>query len=173
VTGPSTNLWTADGDFQITADGFPGWFADGYEATPLSFAVTDFAGVGVNIGTLTYVYSFVQVGWVVTGYPPLLGTTPPGTYLPLTISQGPAPPATLSTVPNVVGMYYYSAQLALLQAGCLIAFPTFVIAPTVNPGYVTGQSIAAGTQVNPQTLVTITASGFLVPNQGVGNVPVP
>lgn len=174
MVGPGTNLWSADGNFNISADGKGGWSADGYEPTDLVYAVADFAGVGSSIGTLTYVYSpLVPIGFVVTGYPPLLSTTPPGSVVPLTISIGPAPPVTLVTVPNVVGLYYYSAQLALLQAGLLIAFPNFVNAPGIVPGIVTGQSIAAGTVVNPQTLVTITVSGFLVQMQGGQTVPVP
>lgn len=173
MVGPGTNLWTADGNFGTTADGFPGWFADGYEATPLFFATTDFAGVGVNIGALTYVYSFVQSGWVVTGYPPLLGVDPPGSYQNLVISNGPAPPAVTATVPNVLGEYYYQAQLDLLQARCLIDLPTFVNAPGVVPGIVTGQSLPGGTVVPDQTRITLTVSGFLVTMQGGLVVPVP
>lgn len=174
MIGPGTNLWTADGNFNITADGRFGWKADGYEPTELFVAEVDAALVGRNIGVLTYVYdALVPLGWVITGYPPLLSSFPVGSFIPLTISQGPAPAVTTVTVPNVIGKYYYEANLALLQAGLLIAFPTFVLSSTVLPGYVTAQSLASGTIVGPQTLVTLTASGFSVTLQGVGPVPVP
>lgn len=175
MIGLGTDLWSADGNFEASADGFPGWSADGYEPNPLFFAVLRFAAVGVNIGTITYVYSTVgtPVGWVITGYVPLLTSAPAGSYVNLVVSNGPAPAPTPSIVPNVVGEYYYDAQLAILQAGMLIQPPKFVVDTAVNPGYVIAQSLVAGTQVNPQTPMTITVSGFLVTNQPGVIVPVP
>ena len=76
-------------------------------------------------------------------------------------------------MPNVVGKYYYDAQLAILQAGMLIKPPNFVVDTAVNPGYVIAQSLVAGTQVGPQTPMSITVSGFLVTNQPGVIVPVP
>ena len=174
---PRTDIyfWSADGAFDWSADGYPGWSADGYEPTPLEAARTFLAAYGLNVGVITYAYSDygVPVGWVMTGYPPLLGTLPVGTYVNLVVSEGPTPPATVLVVPNVVGLYYYDAQLALLQAGFLIAPPVFVNAPGVVPGIVTTQSLAAGVAVTVQTQITITASGFLVPMQGGTIQPVP
>ena len=173
--GPGTNLWSADGNFGTSADGFPGWSADGYEPTPLFFAVVDFAAVGVNVGPITFAYSTVgtPIGWVITGYVPFINPALAGQYIPLVVSNGPAPAPTLVTVPNVVGKYYYDAQLAILQAGLLIQPPKFVINNSVNPGYVISQSLVAGTQVSPQTPMSITVSGFQVVNQPGVIVPVP
>jgi beta-lactam-binding protein with PASTA domain len=166
MIGNGTNLWSADGNFAWTADGFPGWSADGYEPTPLQFAVQDLAAFGVNIGVLTYAFSStVPVGWVITGYVPFLSTAFAGQFIPLTISGGPAPRPTPITVPNVVGLFYVDAQLALLHAGFLIAQPQFVLSSTVLPQYVISQSIPAGTVFTQQTQVTIVVSGFPVTNQ--------
>jgi beta-lactam-binding protein with PASTA domain len=166
--------WTADGFNQWTADGFYGWTADGYEPTTLAAAVTAFAAVSVNVGQLTYVYDpLVPEGFVITGYVPLLLSAVPGSYVPLVISLGPAPTPKVVTVPNVIGRFYYDAQLVLLQAGFLIASPTWVLSSTVLPQYVISQSIAAGTQFTQQTQVTITVSGFTVINQPSIPTPVP
>lgn len=162
--------WTADGFNQWSADGFYGWSADGYQPTTLQAAVAALAAVGVNVGVISYVYDpGVPDGYVITGWPPLLSATP-GSYVPLTVSQGPAPPVTQATVPNVVGKFYYDAQLALGQARLLIAPPIFVLSTTVKPQYVISQSIAAGSVVAEQTQVTITVSGFtaiMQPNTAV------
>lgn len=173
--GLGTNLWSADGNFEASADGFPGWSADGYEPTPLFFAVVDLASVGVNVGLITFAYSTVgtPLGWVITGYVPFITSALAGQYIPLVVSNGPAPVPTLVTVPNVVGKYYYDAQLAILQAGLLIQPPVFVINNSVNPGYVISQSLVAGTQVSPQTAMSIVVSGFQVVNQPGIIVPVP
>ena len=167
-------LWSSDGFNQWTTDGFYGWTTDGYEPTTLIAAVTAFAAIGVNIGTLTYVYDpVVPLGYVITGWYPLLSSAPVGSYVPLTISDGPAPAPTLVTVPNVVGKFYYDAQLALLQAGLLIAPPNWVLSSTVLPQYVISQSIAAGTVITPQTQVSINVSAFSVINQPSKPTPVP
>ena len=174
MVGPGTNLWSADGNYQVSADGFPGWSADGYEPTTLTVAEVDLAAFGVNVGALTYVYSAtVPAGYVITGYPPFMSSAFAGQYIPLVISNGPAPAPKIVTVPNVVGLFYYDAQLALLNAGFLIAQPAFALSATVLPQYVISQSIAAGTQFTQQTQVTIVVSGFRVTNQPGISVPVP
>lgn len=166
-------LWSADGQNQWTADGFYGWSADGYQPTTLQAAVKALAAVGVNVGLITYVYSaIVPEGYVITGWEPLLSSTP-GSYVPLTVSQGPAPVPTLVTVPNVVGKFYYDAQLAILQAGLFIAPPTWVLSTTVIPQYVISQSLTAGALVTPQTQMTIVVSGFSVLVQPGIPTPVP
>lgn len=166
--------WSADGFNQWSADGFYGWTADGYQPTTLDVVVTAFASVGANVGPLTYVYDpVVPAGFVITGWAPLLASALPGSYTPLLISQGPAPAVVLATVPNVVGKFYYDAQLALLQARLLIASPVFVLSSTVLPQYVISQSIAPGSQVAEQTQVTITVSGFKVIMQPNTSVAVP
>ena len=171
--GASTYLWSADGNYQITADGFPGWSADGYEPTPLAVAQAALGANQIQVGTLTYQYSVngTPIGYVVTGWPAQLGL-PAGSVLNLIISNGPAPPVAPLIVPNVVGMYYYDAQLALLEAGIRTAPPNIVIAPGVNPGYVTAQSLVAGTPVTGQPQCIITVSGFINQLQGGAQVPV-
>jgi beta-lactam-binding protein with PASTA domain len=174
MVGPGTNEWSTDGNYQWSTDGFTGWSTDGYEPTSLEVATADLAGFGVNVGALTYVYnSLVPIGFVITGYIPYLSSAFAGQYIPLVISQGPAPPPVELTVPNVVGKFYYDAQLALLDAGFLTAQPTFALSNTVLPQYVISQSIAAGTQFTQQTQVTIVVSGFSVTNQPGVVVPVP
>jgi beta-lactam-binding protein with PASTA domain len=81
--------------------------------------------------------------------------------------------STPNLVPNVIGKYYYDAQQAILAAAMLIAPPVWALSSTINPGYVISQSIAAGTNVNPQTPMTITVAGFPVTNQPGVVVPVP
>jgi beta-lactam-binding protein with PASTA domain len=172
---PNTvNFWTADGFNQWTADGYYGWTADGYEPTTLAAAVAGFAARSANVGLLTYVFDpLVPDGYVITGWGPLAAAALAGSYTPLTISMGPAPTPVIITVPNVVGKFYYDAQLALLDAGFLIAQPTFALSSTVLPQYVLSQSIAAGTQFTKQTQVTIVVSGFSVLQQPGVPTPVP
>lgn len=169
------NEWSADGRLNWTADGYPGWSADGYEPTPLECAVTYFAEVGVNVGTLTYQCSNdgVPLGWVITGYVPYINVAYAGQYIPLTISNGPCVGSTPLTVPNVVGLFYYDAQLAILDAGFLIGPPIWALSGTVLPQYVISQSIPAGTLVSNQTQILITVSGFPVINQPGIITPVP
>jgi hypothetical protein len=161
-------LWTADGYNGWSADGFTGWSADGYEPVPLALATAALALYGVNVGVLTYAYSnLVPVGYVITGFVPYLNTSYAGQYIPLVISNGifPVPPGPPARVPNVVGMYYFDAQLAILDAGLLIAPPIPVISSTVLPQYVVSQSLPGGTEVPQQTQITITVSGFTVLQQ--------
>lgn len=166
-------FWTADGFNQWTADGFYGWSADGYEPTTLQAAVAGLAAVGVNVGLITLAFDpIVPLGYVITGWPALLSATP-GSFVPLTVSEGPAPAPKIMIVPNVVGKFYPDAQLALLQAGFLIAQPTFVLSSTVLPQYVISQSIAAGAQFTQQTQVAIVVSGFSVLQQPGVPTPVP
>jgi len=165
--------WSADGFNQWSADGFYGWTADGYEPTLLQAAVTALAAVGVNVGVITYANDpLVPSGYVITGWPALLSSTP-GSFVPLTVSQGTAPPVTQALVPNVVGKFYSDAQLALGQARLLIAPPVFVLSATVKPQYVISQSMAAGLLVAEQSQVIITVSGFTAIVQPNVSVPVP
>jgi beta-lactam-binding protein with PASTA domain len=166
-------FWTADGFNQWSADGFYGWSADGYQPTTLQAAVAGLAAVGVNVGVLTYVSDpIIPTGYVITGWAALLSATP-GSFVPLTVSQGPAvlPPTAL--VPNVVGRFYYDAQLALGQARLLCPQPTFALSATVLPQYVISQSIPAGSLVAEQTQVTIVVAGFSVLQQPGIPTPVP
>ena len=173
MIGPGTNLWSADGNYNVTADGYPGWSADGYEPTTLAVAQADLAAFGVNVGVITYAYSAtVPVGYVITGYVPFLSSAYEGQAIPLVLSNGPSPTPRQAIVPNVVGLYYYDAQLAILNASLLTAPPVWVLA-AADPGYVTAQSLAAGATVNQQTQMTITVSGFPVVNQPGIVVPVP
>jgi beta-lactam-binding protein with PASTA domain len=167
ISPENTNpLWSADGQNQWSADGFYGWSADGYQPTTLEAAVTNLAVFGVNVGLLTFVFNpLVPLGFVITGYTPFLNPAFAGQFMPLLISNGPAPAPKPVTVPNVVGLFYYDAQLALLHAGFLIAQPQFVLSSTVLPQYVISQSIPAGTVFTQQTQVTIVVSGFPVTNQ--------
>jgi len=64
--------------------------------------------------------------------------------------------------PSVVGMYYYDAQLAILDASMLIAPPVFVPSNAVLPGYVISQSILPGTVVPTQAQMSITVSALRV-----------
>lgn len=98
----------------------------------------------------------------------------------------------MATVPNVIGLDYISAQLAILDAGMLIQPPTFVVTssliqtadqatptadsstptadaggvPAVLPTYVTNQSLTAGTVVGAQVPLGITVSGYVSVQQG-------
>jgi beta-lactam-binding protein with PASTA domain len=128
---PNTNpAWSADGFNGWSADGYYGWTADGYEPTTLTAAVAGLAAVGVNVGVITLAFDpVVPIGYVITGWPALLSSAP-GSFVPLTVSDGPAPVPVILTVPDVVGKFYYEAQLALLQAGFLIALPTWSLSTT-------------------------------------------
>jgi beta-lactam-binding protein with PASTA domain len=181
MSGP-TNMWSADGWENWSADGYPGWSADGYEPNPLAFAVSFITNGGDLVGSITPQYSaLVPYGWVITGYPGIMTEQPLNTSINLLISAGAAPvppvpvpivpPTTL--VPNVVGKFYIDAQLAILNAGLLIALPSWALSSTSSPQFVISQSLAAGSRVNQQTQMTIVVSGFPVQNQGVGTVPVP
>jgi beta-lactam-binding protein with PASTA domain len=158
--------WSADGFNQWSADGFYGWTADGYQPTLLAAAVTNLAVFGVNVGLLNFAFDpVVPLGFVITGYVPFLSSQYAGQYIQLTVSNGPAPPARTRFVPNVVGLYYYDAQLLILRSGLLTAQPTFVLSSIINPQFVISQSIPEGTAVNEQTQVSIVVSGFPVTNQ--------
>jgi eukaryotic-like serine/threonine-protein kinase len=168
-------FWSADGAplGGWSADGFRGWSADGYEPTSLAVATTALAALGLNVGVLTYVFSsVVPIGYVITGYPAFFGE-PAGSYIPLAISNGPAPASRVRFVPNVVGKFYFDAQQMILRSGLLIGYPVFALSTTVLPQYVISQSIAAGTQVAEQTMVSIIVSGFSVLQQPGVPTPVP
>jgi hypothetical protein len=162
-----TNLWDFSGNWNWDFSGYPGISWDGYEPTPLECAVTYFAEVGVNVGTLTYQCSSsgVPLGWVITGYVPYINPAYAGQYIPLTISNGPCVTPVPVTVPNVVGLFYYDAQLAILDAGLRIAQPSWALSKTVLPQYVISQSLVAGSSVAAQSLMTIVVSGFTVLQQ--------
>jgi beta-lactam-binding protein with PASTA domain len=121
---------------------------------------------GANVGVITYVYSStIPLGYVITDVTPYLNTNNVGKYIPIEVSNGPAPAVKQLPVPNVVGMFYQDALQALNYWGLLVNPPALAISATVDPQYVISQSIAAGTLVNPQTPITITVSGFTVLQQ--------
>lgn len=134
VPNNCTNLWDFSGNWDWDFSGYPGWSWDGYEPTPLECAVTYLAEVGVNVGQLTYQCSSlgVPLGWVITGYVPYINPAYAGRYFPLIISNGPCPVPLYTTVPNVIGMFYYDAQLAILDAALRIAQPIWGFASTVQ-----------------------------------------
>ena len=174
-TGPGTNLWDASGNYNWSMDGYTGFSWDGYEPTSLAVATADLAGWGVNVGTITYVYDpLVPIGYVITGYVPFLSSAYAGQYIPLTVSGGPPPAGRQYLVPNVVGMYYYDAQLLIRDRGFWTATPTWVLSSTVLPGYVISQTgPTPGTFVTQLIQINITVSGFPVTNQPGTIVPVP
>jgi beta-lactam-binding protein with PASTA domain len=140
----------------------------------LAVATSQLAAFGVNVGFVTYAYDpLIPLGDVITDYSQFLSRVYAGQYIPLTVSNGQAPPARARFVPNVVGMFYFDAQLLILRSGLLVGPPSWVVSPTVNPQFVISQSIAAGTLVAEQTPVTIVVSGFPVMNQGGVIVGVP
>ena len=174
MTGPGTNIWDASGNYAWSMDGFTGFTWDGYEPTTLAVATADLAASHDNVGAITYVNDpLVPVGYVITGYVPFLSSAYAGQYIPLKVSGGPPAPGRIYTVPNVVGEYYYDAQLNILDAGFWIAPPVFVLSATVIPGYVISQSVPAGTRTPNLEQITITVAGFPVTNQPGIIVPVP
>jgi serine/threonine-protein kinase len=141
----------------------------------LQQAVALLAAAGVSLGNpITYAYSStIPVGYVIS-QTPSPGEANYGTLVYLTVSNGPAPKATSATVPNVVGRYYYDAQLAILDAQCTIAAPNWIVSATVEPGYVISQSVAAGTvaPIGEQVLITVskyTQPAYIAP--GAVNIP--
>jgi beta-lactam-binding protein with PASTA domain len=174
VTGPGTNIWDASGNYVWSMDGKTGFSWDGYEPTSLAVAQADLAAFGVNVGAITYVNDpLVPVGYVITGYVPFLSSAYAGQYIPLVVSGGPPNPGRTYHVPNVVGEYYYDAQLNILDGGFWIALPVFVLSATVLPGYVISQSIPANTTTQVLQQIVITVAGFPVTNQPGTIVPVP
>jgi len=160
VTTLTVPTWTADGYWNWTADGYPGWTADGFEPRDYAAAQAILAAEGVSFGEpVTYAYSPLNapVGFVI-GYNPSAGqAVPAGTTAP-TISLGPVPVPPTLTVPNVVGKYFYDAQLALLQAGFLIGQPTYQPSASIIPGIVISQSVSAGSTFTTQWQVLIVVS---------------
>lgn len=73
------------------------------------------------------------------------------------------PPIPGLTVPNVVGLYFYDAQLAILQAGFWINTPVEVDAPGEVLGIVLTQSIAPGSFFLLPQQITITVAAYLSP----------
>lgn len=175
----TTPLWSADGNQAITADGYPGWSADGYEPTTLGAAIGWLGMRGYFVGQVSTQYStLVPAGLVITGYPGKAALAGLGGYVNLIISAGPAPvsPVTpspgvgVTIVPNVVGLYYYDAQLAILNAKLLIQAPTWVLNAAVKPGYVISQTLTAGSTVNQQTGMAVVVSGH--PNINTQGIPI-
>jgi beta-lactam-binding protein with PASTA domain len=163
MLGPGTYLWSADGNYNVSADGYPGWSADGYEPVALAVAIKALANAGSYVTSITYVAnSLVPPGYVITGFVPYLTTPGP---VALEVSAYPPRVANMVYVPDTVGMFYYDAQLAILDAGLLIAPPNLVISSLVLPQYVISQSLKEGTQVAQQTPMTITVSAFTVVQQ--------
>src|SRR5271157_3161776 len=174
MIGPGTNQWSMDGNYAWSMDGFTGFSWDGYEPTSLADATADLAAFGVNVGAITYVVDpLVPVGYVITGYIPFFSSAYAGQYIPLQVSGGPPISPGLLYVPDVVGEYYYDAQLDILDAGLRIAPPTWALSSTVLPQYVISQSLSAGSFVPQQTQMSIVVAGFPVTNQPSSIVPVP
>ena len=117
--------------------------------------------------TLTALQLQTQAAYAASVNPPGLvfqQTPAPGTPVPV----GSTVVVTLplqQVVPNVVGMYFYDAQLALLQAGFLIAAPVLADNPgeTIPLGTVMSQSIPPGTAypAGTQVQITITVIAYL------------
>jgi hypothetical protein len=102
--------------------------------------------------------------------------TPPGTVIAQSIPAGAAVPAVpqpsvtltvsqyLLVVPNVVGLYVYDAQQAILGGGFMIAPPILQgVSEGVTLGIVLSQSIAAGTTfpAAQQVTISITVAAYL------------
>ena len=126
----------------------------------------------------SYVYSGSYVLGLVAAQSPLGGTFAPAgsiVIFNLSLGAGPPAPAGYGVVPNVLGMFYYDAQLALLGAGFRIAFPRFKLpaSPAFLPQYVIGQSIPGGAIVALQTLIKIDVNGFTVVLLPNNPTPVP
>ena len=130
----------------------------GLTAAQITSLLTPLSLIGRQTGTG---YSAYPAGQAFFQAPSAGAQAPHGSYVSYTLSLGPNPPV-ITDAPNVVGQYYYDAQLAILDASFLIQPPTFVVSSTVLPGYVISQSVAPGTPNAGQTPISITVSAFRV-----------
>lgn len=116
------------------------------------------AGLIVNPGILYAFSSVVPAGCVISQSPSGGADVLQSTQVYLTVSSGPATTPGQVTVPNLVGSGYLHANHLLSQLGLGVANIVWAESATVPGTYVISQSVAAGTQVAPQTPVVLTVS---------------
>lgn len=93
--------------------------------------------------------------------PPTLWTvsgTPIPTPTPAPPPPPPPPPITTVVVPDLTGKMQADATAALVAVGLVLGTATGAVSPTVMDGAVISQSVAAGIQVVPGTVVNIVVS---------------
>jgi serine/threonine-protein kinase len=121
---------------------------------PVDGAAFNLGKAGFQLGTLTLADNpLVRKGGVVGTDPPAKSVLPRDTPVNLVISSGPPPVA----VPNVTGGSRGAASAALTNLGFLIGeVPQTGAIGDPRDGTVMGQTPAAGTQLRPGDVVTIT-----------------
>lgn len=122
-----------------------------------------------------YVYSLTVPDYYMVAQSPPAGTMITSSQgVQLFVSIGPPNPVVTSTVPNVVGMKFLDAQMALVAAQCAVATVTWQINNTGGIARVLSQTPAAGGPVTEWTQVSlVVASGpaVIYPNTGALTVP--
>jgi len=130
-------------------------------------AGTNLAAATLALGSVTEEFSSTVTAGLVTTQNPATGVqVAPGTAVNIVVSKG----ASQATVPNVVGISRSAAEFALLDAELAVGTITLATSSAVAQGNVISQNPAAGTQVAPDTKVSLVVNRSTT---GDGQVAVP
>ena len=145
--------WTLDSS-AVTLDSSIFTLDGGQTYLTVGQAMLQISAAGLITGLISYAYSSsVPANYVISQTP--AGGTLVNLNVPvnLLVSMGPAGAAVTTSIPNVVGMNLWNAQLALLAASCDLGVIGWVqdntgvsVVEAQSPG--AGGPVAVGTQVN-------------------------
>lgn len=122
---------------------------------PLTGAVSNVNGAGLNFGDVTLVYSDTVPDGMVLSQSPDAGTVvAPASFVNFAISQGPEP----VPVPNLAGQVEADASASILSAGLTVGNVTSGNHSTVPVGQVVSQTPVAGALAPPATPVSFVIS---------------
>jgi serine/threonine-protein kinase len=144
AVGTTVTLTVARGTTSVRVPG------KGVIGQPIALARNVLIAAGFNVALGISEYSGkMPVKDVIDTNPPPGQMAPAGSTVSLIVSLGPA-----AIVPNVYLKTETNAEVAILNANLKYQV-SMVTQQGVLPGYVTGQSPAEGTQVSPNSVVTI------------------
>ena len=121
-------------------------------------------GLGFVLGEVSGAYSStVEKGRIISQEPAAGAKLEKGGKVDIVISLGPDESSELIVVPRLTGKTLEDAQKAIEDAGLVLEKTTEQESASVDKGYIISQSIAAGSQVEKETKISLVVStGYAV-----------
>ncbi|MBQ9890247.1 MAG: Stk1 family PASTA domain-containing Ser/Thr kinase [Firmicutes bacterium] len=121
-------------------------------------------GLGFVLGEVSGAYSStVERGRIISQEPAAGAKLEKGGKVDIVISLGPDESSELIVVPRLTGKTLEDAQKAIEEAGLVLEKTTEQESSSVDKGYIISQSIAAGSQVEKETKISLVVStGYAV-----------
>ena len=121
-------------------------------------------GLGFVLGEVSGAYSStVEKGRIISQEPAAGAKLEKGGKVDIVISLGPDESSELIVVPRLTGKTLEDAQKAIEEAGLVLEKTTEQESSSVDKGYIISQSIAAGSQVEKETKISLVVStGYAV-----------